>query len=99
MNQEALFSRRHRLDSFGKFTGDVPNQGKFRIVLKRRVGSGARSSCGRLRAALRVIRGRWRVGEKWDLPVRRKTCDRVCGRTKAVDARNIRVSEQQESHR
>ena len=96
---EALFPRRQRLDGFRKLTGHVTNQRKFRVFLEGRVFRAARGFRLGLCLTLRAVRRRPGVWEEGNLLVRRKTDGGVRGRTKAVDARNIRVGQEQERER
>src|SRR6266436_1217396 len=96
---QAFFSRGQRLDRFRELTGHVTNQRKFRVFLEGRVFRAARGFRLGLRLTLPAVRRRSGVWEEGKLLVRRKTDGGVRGRTKAVDPRNIRVSQKQERER
>src|SRR2546425_931453 len=98
-DMETFFARGQGLDGLGKFTRDIADQGKLRIFLERAVlrrWGGIRLG---LALGLRVV---WRctgVREEGNLFVRRKAGRRVRGRTKAVDPRDVRVSQKQKRQR
>src|SRR2546429_2142700 len=94
-DMETFFARRQRLDGLGKFTRDVADQGKLRIFLER----GVLRRWGGIRLGLRVVRRCTGVREERNLFVRRKGGGRVRRRTKAVDPRDVRVSQKQKRQR
>src|SRR5712692_8535592 len=91
---ETFLARRQRLNGFGKFTGDVADQSKLRGFLERGVLRRWRVFRLGLGLGLRVVRGCTSVREEGNLLIRRETGSRVRGRTKAVDARDIRVGKE-----
>jgi hypothetical protein len=96
---ETLFARRQGLDGLGKFTGYVTNEIEFGSLLEGGVLRGARSARRRLALRLSAIRGCAGVWEKRNLLVGRKAGDRLRRRAKAVDSRDVRVSQEQKRQR
>src|SRR5690348_12900716 len=89
---ETFFASGQGLDGLGKFTGNKANQGQlggFRKWLIRRT-RGLRLRLG----ALRWFSCRWENGNFF---IRRKVERRLFGRTKAIDAGDVRICQEQES--
>ena len=98
-DMKSFFAGGQRFDRLGKFTGDIADQGQLRILLERGV---LRRGCDfrwGLALGLRVVRGCSGVREEGNLFRRRKVQRGVGGRTKAVDPRDVRVSQEQKRQR
>src|SRR5439155_1261231 len=85
---------RQRLDGLGKFAGDKADQGQFGVFLQRLV-----RRAGRLWLGLAAIGGVSRARENGNLFIRGKVDQRPLGRTKAIDAGDIRVAQEHECQR